>query len=188
MKKVYTQQKDLFITRGVYKLYKDKRVVYIGMSTNNCMKRICDHSAEGKDFDSFRIMPHEDFSNEELLSKESSLILKYRPKYNKSLSIKKEHMLKAFHKKKVKKTVKRFNLTKWQSLYFFVLINERCHNIEYKEAFKIFCDRYDIHERYSLEIFSEICSIVSEILFNGNVDILNERAFNKLKNKQNGKD
>jgi len=73
---------NLFV-RGIYYLYDKGAIVYIGMSTSNCMKRICDHFDDNKKFDHFKIVEIENKSNKQLLSIEASLIKKHKPKYNK---------------------------------------------------------------------------------------------------------
>lgn len=78
---------DDFLVRGIYFLYKGKNIVYIGMSKENVMERICAHANPTgkyyKDFDSFSFEKHEDKSDKQLRSIESSLIFKYKPKENK---------------------------------------------------------------------------------------------------------
>jgi hypothetical protein len=72
---------EIFI-RGIYFLYFNDKVVYIGQSYENVMQRICDHFRdEGKIFDSFSFKKY-DVSSEELLKIEASLIKKIKPKYN----------------------------------------------------------------------------------------------------------
>jgi len=74
-----------YCVRGIYILYRGSDVVYVGMSTDNCMKRICDHYREAtKQFDTFSIESHENLSDAQLLAKERLLIKKYRPCFNKA--------------------------------------------------------------------------------------------------------
>jgi excinuclease UvrABC nuclease subunit len=73
-----------YMTKGVYYLYHKHKVVYIGMSTNNCYRRILNHfDDKEKEFDSFQIfaMPHH--SNQEVSDREKNLIKRKLPKYNK---------------------------------------------------------------------------------------------------------
>lgn len=74
---------NMFCTRGVYYLYKDGKVVYVGMSLANCAQRIANHYNDGKDFDSFRIFPKRETSDKQLFSIEAKYIRKYKPIYNK---------------------------------------------------------------------------------------------------------
>jgi len=70
------------LVRGIYFLYKNNKVVYIGKSDENVMSRICDHFKEGvKDFDSFSIKKR-NVSKAKLDKIESSLIKRLKPKYN----------------------------------------------------------------------------------------------------------
>lgn len=74
---------DDYFIKGIYFLYKDKTIVYVGMSETNVFNRICSHYLENsKAFDSFSIRNYEDSSKMELLSIEASLIKKYSPIYN----------------------------------------------------------------------------------------------------------
>lgn len=66
---------------GIYFLLKDKKIVYVGQTTRGYC-RIFQH-INNKDFDSFSYF---DCDKKELSKIESSLILKYRPKYNKVIS------------------------------------------------------------------------------------------------------
>ena len=68
---------------GIYFLYHDQKIVYIGQSKTNVMQRICDHYAEGlKDFNSFSFLPYTSYSDKKLSFKEETLIKKHSPKYN----------------------------------------------------------------------------------------------------------
>jgi len=72
-----------FFTKGIYKLYFNGKVVYVGMSTNNCMNRVNNHWNDNKKiFDSFDINPLPNLSNKQLAKKEKSLIKKYKPVFN----------------------------------------------------------------------------------------------------------
>ena len=69
--------------KGIYRLYLNDEIVYIGKSDVNVMKRICDHYFEKtKLFDSFTFTSCNDLNNSELSELESKLIKKYNPKYN----------------------------------------------------------------------------------------------------------
>lgn len=72
----------LFV-RGIYYLYDRGAIVYIGMSTSNCMARITAHFEDGKKFDYFRVDPEEEASEKQLLFMKNKLVRKHRPKYNK---------------------------------------------------------------------------------------------------------
>lgn len=73
-----------YCVRGIYLLYRGKEVVYVGMSTDNCMQRICDHYREAtKQFETFSI-EHHDVSDAQLRAKEKALIRKYSPCFNKT--------------------------------------------------------------------------------------------------------
>jgi excinuclease UvrABC nuclease subunit len=70
--------------KGLYKLYdKTGKIVYIGISMNNVLQRICDHYREGfKEFESFSIKSFENFTKYELENLERKLIYRYKPIYN----------------------------------------------------------------------------------------------------------
>lgn len=70
------------LVRGIYFLYKDNEVVYIGKSDDNVMRRVCEHfQGASKDFDSFAIIPYP-VSPAQLNNIETRLIMKYQPRYN----------------------------------------------------------------------------------------------------------
>jgi predicted GIY-YIG superfamily endonuclease len=74
---------NVFMCRGIYYLYKNKEVVYVGMSTTNCMQRIVMHQASGrKDFDSFQIFGMPKSTDAEIIEKEKRAIQRKLPKYN----------------------------------------------------------------------------------------------------------
>lgn len=74
---------ELFMCKGIYYLYKEKTVVYIGRSFTNCMQRIVMHQLSGnKDFDSFQIFGMAKSSNEEIAEREKKNIQLKLPKYN----------------------------------------------------------------------------------------------------------
>lgn len=64
-------------TRGIYVLFKNNEVVYVGQSYR-VEERIHKHSPE-KDFDSFSVM---EINNGDLSDFEADLIMKFKPKYN----------------------------------------------------------------------------------------------------------
>ena len=67
----------------VYFLLKNKEVVYVGQTTNG-LNRIKQHFKEQKkDFDDYKIIK---CSKKDLNELESFYIIKYKPKYNKSLN------------------------------------------------------------------------------------------------------
>ena len=74
---------NMFCTKGIYYLYLNNKIVYIGMSDSNCLKRISDHYTDGKVFDNFEIHPKRNVSKTQLLSMEAAKIRKHKPIYNK---------------------------------------------------------------------------------------------------------
>lgn len=69
--------------KGVYYLYFKKQVVYIGMSTTNCMQRILSHyNDKEKEFDSFQIFRMPKHTDAQIAAKEKRLIQRKLPKYN----------------------------------------------------------------------------------------------------------
>lgn len=73
-----------YMVKGVYYLYYKSEVVYVGMSTTNCLRRIISHYDDPeKKFDSFQIFNMHNFSNNEILEKEKNAIKRKLPKYNK---------------------------------------------------------------------------------------------------------
>lgn len=74
---------ELFMCKGVYYLYKEKKVVYVGRSFTNCMQRIVMHQLSGnKDFDFFQIFGMPNSTEEEICEKEKRTIQRKLPKYN----------------------------------------------------------------------------------------------------------
>lgn len=87
-------------TRGIYYLYKDGIVVYIGQSLL-CEKRVMNHLGN-IDFDEYEII---EIKNGELNEIEADEILKYKPKYNKSIPKNKKFIsLKSFIEEKTGKS------------------------------------------------------------------------------------
>lgn len=74
---------NMFCTKGIYYLYLNDKIVYIGMSDSNCLKRIADHYSDDKIFDNFEIHPKRNVSKKQLMSMESAKIRKHKPLYNK---------------------------------------------------------------------------------------------------------
>lgn len=69
--------------KGLYYLYKNNKIVYIGMSSSNVMDRILKHYNEKlKDFDSYTIILKPNASDKELLLLEKNAIKKHLPNYN----------------------------------------------------------------------------------------------------------
>lgn len=66
-------------TKGIYYLYKDNKVVYVGQS-NFCEKRIFDHN--NKNFDEYQIIELLFHTDNELNDLETIEIIKYKPLYN----------------------------------------------------------------------------------------------------------
>lgn len=78
-----SQKLEEDMTSGVYFLLKEDVVVYVGQSTN-CAARVNVHVTSGiKDFDSYSIISIED--ENERNDTEIANILKYVPKYNKTI-------------------------------------------------------------------------------------------------------
>lgn len=74
---------EMFMCKGIYYLYKEKTVVYVGRSFTNCMQRIVMHQLSGnKDFDSFQIFGMSKSTNEEIAEREKKNIQLKLPKYN----------------------------------------------------------------------------------------------------------
>ena len=67
----------------VYFLLKNKKIVYVGQTTNG-LNRIKEHLLNcNKDFDDFKILKCDESELNEL---ENNYIIKYNPKYNKNLN------------------------------------------------------------------------------------------------------
>lgn len=78
------QRNRYYMVKGIYYLYHKNEVVYIGMSTTNCMRRIIQHyDDETKVFDSFEIFNMHNKSNESIKKREIDKIKQKLPKYNK---------------------------------------------------------------------------------------------------------
>jgi hypothetical protein len=76
---------NTMFVRGLYKLYYNNQVVYVGMSKTNVFNRITDHfNDEDKIFDSFSFKSYLDLSDRALEQIEADVIKKLRPKYNKT--------------------------------------------------------------------------------------------------------
>jgi hypothetical protein len=72
-----------FNRSGVYFLYREGVVVYVGQAVN-VRRRIADHIGEGvKDFDAVSFIP---FAPDKLLAAEARYIRRLRPVYNKALN------------------------------------------------------------------------------------------------------
>lgn len=97
-------------TYCVYILKQDDTIVYVGKSTDVCV-RLNTHAKE-KDFDEVYIIETEDKRSQDFC--ENSLILKYKPKYNKSVNIKLTNGVVNFDKEAVK-FVDWLNHTTWFS-------------------------------------------------------------------------
>ena len=73
---------DVF-TKGVYLLKFKGTIVYVGMSTTNCMGRINSHwNDNNKIFDSFSITPLLKLSDKQIARREKELIKQYKPVFN----------------------------------------------------------------------------------------------------------
>lgn len=72
-----------FFVRGIYFLYRDDKVVYVGQSKKSVMERITTHQIDKtKYFDSFHIEEYKDITDKALNMKEKKYIKKYKPEYN----------------------------------------------------------------------------------------------------------
>lgn len=65
--------------RGIYLLIDKSEIVYVGMTTKG-LTRVLHHL--DKDFDSYKIVPLEDFPDEIIKDVEVALIATFQPKYN----------------------------------------------------------------------------------------------------------
>ncbi len=71
------------LIRGVYKLFYDNVVVYVGQSRNNVFERISAHLSEQRiKFDSFTFKDCSNLKDSELNEVEIGMIKKWFPKYN----------------------------------------------------------------------------------------------------------
>jgi len=77
----YVKSENAFC-KGVYFLHRNGQIVYVGMSTVNCMERVLIHYNSGKDFDSFSIRRLAFLSEKQLRLYERFLIEKFKPEYN----------------------------------------------------------------------------------------------------------
>lgn len=74
---------EMVMCKGIYYLYKEKEVVYVGRSFTNCMQRIVMHQLSGKkDFDSFQVFGMPNNTDEEISEREKRAIQVKLPKYN----------------------------------------------------------------------------------------------------------
>jgi len=75
---------DRYCCKGIYKLYDRTELVYVGMSEDNFMRRIANHYDDAKKrFTHFEIIPFWKDSLRQLRARETKMIRKYKPKYNK---------------------------------------------------------------------------------------------------------
>ena len=70
---------DMYMSKGIYFLYKDSEIVYIGKSTSNISGRLTAH-LQDKEFD--KVIVYEIESDADIALAEIYLILKHNPKYN----------------------------------------------------------------------------------------------------------
>lgn len=74
---------DKVFVKGIYFLYMNGVVVYVGMSTENVFERVVSHKKDpSKTFDSFTIKDCSGISDEDIALKEKMLIKQFRPKHN----------------------------------------------------------------------------------------------------------
>lgn len=73
--------------KGIYFLYNNNEIVYVGKSNKNIISRVCDHLRAGvKEFDSYDVFRY-DVSNVDLSKIEEGFIRKHKPFYNKTCNI-----------------------------------------------------------------------------------------------------
>jgi excinuclease UvrABC nuclease subunit len=81
--KSFKLKAEQYLSKGIYYLYFEHKIVYVGKSVTNAMERVCRHYRElDKQFDEFLILPFPNVSDRQLLSIEAKFIRKYSPKYN----------------------------------------------------------------------------------------------------------
>ena len=74
---------ETMFIRGIYFLYRDNKIVYIGMSKDNVMDRVVQHYKDPKkEFTRFRIRDFSELSDDALFKKEKNLIKQWLPEYN----------------------------------------------------------------------------------------------------------
>jgi hypothetical protein len=88
MNEIETIEQKLTKTKGIYFLYDKEVIVYIG-SSDFCEKRIYDHIKD-KSFDFFKIIKFKDWYEEKEII-EAREIIKYLPKYNKTIPNQREY-------------------------------------------------------------------------------------------------
>lgn len=82
---VVSKQKSINILQqtGVYFLLKNNKIVYVGQTKRGFFNRISFHLKSNKEFDNFTFLP---IIEDELDFWENMYIVKFHPKYNKSLN------------------------------------------------------------------------------------------------------
>lgn len=73
-----------YACRGIYALYRGSKIVYIGMSADNCLKRISQHYSDKKKFTRFGVKPCKKMDLKSLKRFEARLIRYHQPEYNKT--------------------------------------------------------------------------------------------------------
>ncbi len=80
------------LVRGIYFLYKKGKIVYVGQSRDNVIKRIYSHhDRREKDFDKFSFIRYIGYTDKQLDQAEKKLIVRHKPKYNKIHKSPKKH-------------------------------------------------------------------------------------------------
>ena len=75
---------DEIFVRGVYYLYDNEAIVYVGISMTNVMERLVKHHKDkDKIFTHFSFKEYTDVSDKQLRGIERKLIKRHKPKYNK---------------------------------------------------------------------------------------------------------
>jgi hypothetical protein len=116
----------------VYFLLQDNLIVYVGKSTNNVNGRVLSHRVD-KEFDGYSFIVSRD--EEEMSTLETLFILRYKPKYNKSIPASNEYM-------KLKDIQKHLNISHWAVKK---LVRERC-------LLPVYMDLYGIIDFYAIEV------------------------------------
>ena len=81
--KIKKYKADDFFVRGIYFLYLEDKIVYIGKSNSNVMSRIARHDSDAhKIFDSFSFVEYDNFSDKQLSALEAKLIKRHMPALN----------------------------------------------------------------------------------------------------------
>lgn len=142
------------LLRGIYALFKDDCLVYVGQS-NNITYRVGTHIQNGeKDFDTYEVFPVPgNMTNADLNELEAETIRYFSPKYNKALAMGKGHKCKT--KTAYVKSINR-------------IVNNWCMSIEDEPLPQMFCfckdcaynvenvnDKADIHPPHRHRLYEQ---------------------------------